>query len=319
VLAVAAFAAIGGSARADDEAVALLERMRDPESATTFAGVVEVRWRDDGVEHVEKVGARALEGSFVVGSGDDRIVGEGVVRWIGGTGLSPAWSDVAVGDLPAIDAAWDVDVVGRREIAGRTARVVAARDDDGRVRARFAVDEERGQLLSREVLDEDGEVVRGVGFVHLVTEGVAPAVPQVPGALLPTSAALDEVPDGFVGPDGLAGAYQLLGRYQEAGGVVQLYYHDGLFSVSLFEQKGRLDWDALPEGGRQQRIDGVRTHSYATAAGTVTVWADGGLVLTCVADGPPGTTTDVVRDLSLGGRDLLEEIADFVLGPFGWE
>jgi hypothetical protein len=42
-------------------------------------------------------------------------------------------------------------------------------------------------------------------------------------------------------------------------------------------------------------------------------------VLTSVADGPPETASLVVRDLSAEGRDLLEEIADFVLGPFGWD
>ena len=72
---------------------------------------------------------------------------------------------------------------------------------------------------------------------------------------------------------------------------------------------------------RDAALDGTRTHAYETASGEVVVWTDGNLVLTCVADGPPGTAATVVAQVSglTGGRDTLDEIADFVLGPFGWE
>lgn len=314
----AAVALVGGHAGADDEAVDLLERARDA-TEQTFAGVVEVRWRDSGGEHVEKVGARSLRGTFVVGTPDDRVVGHGTERWAGGRG-EPGWSARPGEDLPEVDSVWDVDVIGTRRVAGRSAAIIVATDDDGNVRARFSIDRDRGQLLEREVLDRDGEVVRSVGFVSIVTDDVAPAVPSIPGDGVSAPVAIDAVPSGLVEPDRVGDGYQLLGRYQYPDGVVQLYFDDGLFSVSLFQQQGHLDWDALP-AGEDAHVDGVRTRSYPTPEGTVTVWTKGNLVLTAVADGPEETARAVVSDLSgsTDKHDVLDDVADFVLGPFGWE
>ena len=319
-LAVTAVVALGGgSARADGDAVDLLEQSRDV-TEQTFAGVVEVRWRDIDGEHVEKVGARSLRGAFVVGTTDDRVVGQGTERWAGGRG-APGWSAQAGEDVPEVDSVWDVDVIGTRRVAGRSAAIIVAKDDDGNVRARFSVDRDRGQLLEREVLDRDGEVVRSVGFVSIVTDDVAPAVPSIPGDSFTAPVAIDTVPVGLVDPDRVAGGYQRLGRYQYPDRVVQLYFDDGLFSVSLFQQLGRLDWETLPSGGEVQQVAGVRTRSYATPEGTVTVWTDGNVVLTCVADGPTETTRAVVSDISGNApdSDVFDDIADFVLDPFSWE
>ena len=47
--------------------------------------------------------------------------------------------------------------------------------------------------------------------------------------------------------------YRLLGRWQHGNDLAQLYYTDGVLSVSVFEQPGQLDWCALPEGGDRGR------------------------------------------------------------------
>jgi hypothetical protein len=132
---------------------------------------------------------------------------------------------------------------------------------------------------------------------------------------------IDDAPDGFLDPERLDGGYRLLGRYQHPDGAVQLFYGDGLFAVSVFQQPGLVDWSGLPTGGRAVTTQGLRSHSYTTASGDVIVWGDKGLVLTAVADGPPGVAKAVVADLANLDRDrnTLEEIADYILGPFGWE
>lgn len=317
VLLSATHAIAGGG----DDAETLLERARDASTDQTFAGVVDVYWRDDQGEHTVRVAARSASGAFVVGGGHDRVVGSGALRWVGhGDVGETGWRVPGGRAAPEPGAAWDLALHGSAHIAGRRAVVVTASDADGNVRARFAVDRETGQLLRREVLDRHGRVARSVGFERIAAIGEAPFLPALPPANAPVPKVVADVPDGFVAPDVVDGGYRLLGRYERSDGAVQLYYGDGLFAVSVFEQSGAVDWGSLPRGGRSTRVAGIRTQSYETAEGTVVVWGDDGLVLTGIADGPPGTADTVVASLS-GDDDggLLRDIADFVLDPFSWE
>ncbi len=191
-----------------------------------------------------------------------------------------------------------------------------ARDRDGRVRARFYVDPDTHLMLRRDVLDQDGHMVRSVRFVRLNT-GVAAAVPQVPTDG-PAVSATDGVPDGFTAPETLGG-FRLLGRYLHPDGTLQLFYGDGLFSLSVFEQDGQLDWSAMPDGGRRSEVEGEQARTYSTAAGTVVVWGEQGLAFTGVSDAPVDTLRSVLPDVAGDDRSAADDVLDFVLGPFGWE
>ncbi len=323
VIAVALVSGADARAGGDADAEQLLERARTA-PADTFAGYVEVRWEDEsGADKIARIGARSLRGAFVVGTGDDQVQGDGLRRWSGvGGGPEVAWRTVDGLAAPKPGSSWDLELAGDDTVAGRAATVVEA-SRDGDVRARYAIDDETGQLLRREILDADGEVVRSVGFVRLTTGIAAPAVPSPPEVAAAGPVAIDEVPDGFLAPDHLAGGYRLLGRYQHPDGSVQLFYGDGLFAVSVFQQRGLTDWSGLPAGGRGGRTDGMRTHLYTTASGDVIVWGDDDdrLVITAVADGPPGAARAVIDDLADqdDDRSTLQEIADLVLEPFGWD
>jgi len=311
----------GSAASASDDAEKLIEQARKVSTEVSFAGVVEVRWVDESGSHRESVTARSVRGAFVVAPGAEQVIGRGELRWAGDPNRGGSgWRADMGRDVPGPGASWDLEVGDDATVAGRAATFVEARDGDGDVRARFAIDRETGQLLEREILDRDGKVVRSVGFTTIVATELPPLVPTIPPSDVSVPTAIREVPDGYVAPDTVAHGYRLLGRYQRADGVVQLYYGDGLFSVSVFEQSGFVDWDALPESGRDSRIDGVRTHSYRTAEGSVVVWGDRGLVLTGIADGPPGTAASVVAAIS-GDDDstLPDDIADFILDPFTWD
>ena len=201
-------------------------------------------------------------------------------------------------------------------VAGRGTSVVIARGSDGHVRARFFVDSDTHLLLRRDTLDRDGHLVRSVRFVRLNT-GVAPAVPQVPTDG-PTISATDEVPDGFTAPEELGG-FRLLGRYQHPDGTLQLFYGDGLFSLSVFEQDGVVDWSGMPDGGQRSAVEGEQARTYSTAAGTVVVWGERGLVFTGVSDAPVDTLRSVLPDVAGDDHSTADDVLDFVLGPFGWE
>jgi hypothetical protein len=305
-----------------DSAVELLERARQAAGHETFSGAVDVRWRDAGGAHFTRVAARSVDGAFVVGRGTSRVVGMDSLRWSGHDGVGDAaWRAAAGKRPPSPDAEWDLKIKGTSEIAGRTATVVVAKDDDGHPRARFAIDSETGQLLKREVLDDHGQVLRSVAFASLMLI----SGPPDPAAVAPSAAAapapIKDVPDGYPAPDSVGDGYKLLGRYLDPDGSVQLFYGDGLFAVSVFEQPGEVDWDALPAGGADAGIDDVRARSYSTAEGTVVVWSADGVVLTCVADGPPEEAAGVVADVTAATSDdgVLHDIAHYVLDPFEWD
>lgn len=323
-LALSSLVVLGPHASADDSGESLLQHAGRVAAHDTFAGLVEVRWIDDrGHLHAERVVARSLNGAFTIGRGEHHMVGRGTQRWTNEAGVLRSDSNGKRGTQPPPPGAhWDLSVTGHDTVGDRPATVVVARDRKGRVRARFAVDRERGQLLERDVLDTHGNVVRSVSFVTIATNGVGPTLPELPSGAADNDApvVIRDAPNGFLAPEAVGNGYQLLGRYLHPDGMLQLYYGDGLFSLSVFEQQGHVDWAGLPEG-RATKVAGVRTRQYWTAAGTVCVWGDERLVLTAVGDGPPGALEAVIADISGAdnGRGWVDDVANYVLGPFGWE
>jgi sigma-E factor negative regulatory protein RseB len=318
-LLVALVAVPGPQASAGEDPEALLEHARDVSDETAVAGVVEVRWREDGDLRVERTGARSRGGTYVVGRGDHVAVGSADARWATDDGIATRWGPIETEGAPRPSAAWQLDLADEpARVADRDAYVVIARSDDGTARARFFVDTETGLLLRRDVLQRDGDLERSVRFSRLSAGDVVPAVPPVPDGG-PQPVATDDVGAGFVAPQHLDPGFRLLGRYEHPDGTVQLFYADGLFSLSVFEQSGVIDWDALPEGGDPTNVADERALSYATAAGTVVVWAQDDLVLTGVSDAPPDIARAAID--AVGGDDTsaFEDVVDFVLGPFGWD
>jgi hypothetical protein len=124
------------------------------------------------------------------------------------------------------------------------------------------------------------------------------------------------VPDGYRAPDSLEG-YRLVTRSQHPDGVL-LFYSDGVFTASVFEQQGDLDWGSLPAGGSDSQLADTRTRTYHEPSGDVVIWARNGLVYTCVSDAPSDVFASMVERLADGERSTAESVVDFVLGPFGW-
>ncbi len=314
----------GADAGTPDTAEDLLVKARKIATVESFAGVVEVLWiDDDGVEHLERVGARGADGAFVIGVGARRAVGDENDRFTSsGDDHTTRWKGKGGAHAPRPGESWDLEIAGRRHVAGRSATVVIARGEDGRVRARFAIDRETGQLLRRAVLNERGVAVRVMRFVTIITGGVdapAPAMPSASNDHAPV--AIKTLPSGFVAQADVGSGYRLLGQYLQPDGAVQLYYSDGLFTASVFQRSGRLDWDALPPG-TPAAIEGVRARSYATPTGTLVVWGDRDVVLTAVGDGPPDAVIGIVAEMSANPSDdqsWFDDVTDFVFGPFDWE
>ena len=203
----------------------------------------------------------------------------------------------AAGRLSALIDAYSLRVVGqaRARTAGRPATVVDARRANGSNAARFWIDNASGLLLRRELYAPDGSIARASGFTH-VRIGTDSSGPPLPPVLATRAAEL-------VGPASyddlsrrgwdccapyLAGGFVLYDVSRtDSGSALRLSYSDGLTTVSVFEQRGRLDEsaDSGLDGFTTKQVRGTEVH-LRYGLSSYAIWARNGLVYTVVCDTP---------------------------------
>lgn len=190
---------------------------------------------------------------------------------------------------------------------------VLARRADGIVAARFWIDHDSGLVVRREVYDASGRVVRASALLNLELTGPQPlTTPAVLSHSAPLSLTaqsserkldMSEVAEladrGWALPRVLPGQLVLYDVRMQGEGddaVVHLSYSDGLSTLSLFEQRGRLDASAVA-GWRQSKVDGARMWWDDGAVPSRAVWSSRGRVWTVLTDLPVEALTSVVSEL----------------------
>jgi hypothetical protein len=219
---------------------------------------------------------------------------------------------------------------GNSTVAGRSTSVVDVRRPDaagaatGPLVARFWIDADTGLMLQREVYDAAGQIVGTSRFASLSTTGSAAATPALVGSSpTPTPSALPpgwtvvmssaqlaglrsqgwELPaqiDGLTLYDARTGTAPDADQ-DTADDVVQFGYSDGVSTVSLFEQRGRLD-PASVAGWTKSLVDGYPAYEHDMLS-TRMVWAGDGMVYTLVADAAPDVVQAVVKEMPHGDSD----------------
>jgi sigma-E factor negative regulatory protein RseB len=303
----------------------LFDNARRAAEEHDFAGIVEVSWSDAAGRHRSDVVVRSANGVLALGDRPQVII-EGAQRFVQSpSGWLTVWGQSTRVAVPPASAKWDLRVQNGPDVAGRSTREVdAAHRGGGRIRERLYFDDATGLLLRREQLDGHGRVERTIGFTTIgdtggmfLGPGQAPQPPAHSASRQPRN--LDDVTAPFEAPGTTGDAFRLVGRYGESGDTVHLFYSDGLFSVSVFEQQGALDWSSLPPGGEPRTVSGRDAREYRTAGGVVTVWQAGDVVYTTVSDAPSDQVDGVLHAFQPSGSpDLLHRITDFVVGPFSW-
>jgi negative regulator of sigma E activity len=315
-------AATAAPAQPSGDGERLLHDAQTANAHQSYAGVLSVDWNDGGAQHHTEAFTHVVDGAVEVGGGSSRILSEGDQRWVGAPG---AWalvvgSDSTAAAPPSADVSWNLRTGPGPAVAGRaTTAVVVTDPSSGTPRARFFIDAGTGTLLRRDVLDARGRLVRDVSFEAFLPLGdtLGPVHPQAAKSEEP--ATLRSVPSGYRAPSSIGRGYRLLGRYRQPDGTIQLYYGDGIFTLSLFEQQGTIDWGSLP-AGTSLDVNGDQTRVFETAASSVAVWSDHGLIVTAVSDAAPDEVLRAARSItSGGGGGALHDVAHFVLGPFGWD
>jgi sigma-E factor negative regulatory protein RseB len=290
--------------------------MRTAPGSLRFTGTVRLTWRDRGatddmVVHVtDDMGVLQVDSDAArVFDRDDHTYFKSDLGW------SSALIEPDLGTAPAPDHRWRLVVARGRTIADRPTQLVEAVRADGTPAQRLFLDASTGMVLRREVLDSRGRVQRSLEFVSLDMGPVS--APQAPrGVATHDATPLHSVPSGYEAPSALSG-YVLIARSRHPNGV-ELTYSDGMFSASVLEQRGDLDWGALPAHGTTSDIAGTRTRSYSNASADVVMFEHDGTVFTLATDAPPDSVASLVDRLT-PSRSTAEQIVDYVLGPFGWD
>jgi negative regulator of sigma E activity len=301
----------------------LLTGARTASEHASYAGALLVTWQDHGQVHTTETYAQVDAGVVDLGAGDNRVLSRDGQRWLAEPGgwtlvLGP---DASAATPPLPDAHWDLRSAPGPVVAEQpTVEVDAADPATGATRARFFIDRATGTVLRRDLLDAHGGLLREIGFAAVAPVGAALPTPPPQRAAHDEPRPLTAVPSGDPAPSTVGRGYDLLGQYRQPDGSVQVAYGDGLFTLSLFEQPGSVDWDAMPAGD-DARLHGVQTRTYTTPTTTAVVWGVHGVVITCVSDAPPDQVQLAVKDVVGGGNEssVGDQIARFVLGPFGWD
>ena len=275
-------------------APAPLEQARRAAEETSFEGVLEVRWRDGATVRSERLSVQAAAGALIV-VGANRVMAQpafGRLLAHAGGGWEEMW-------LPSLAPAPRPDGVHKyaltesvegTPVAGRPTQTVEIRHG-GRLVERIYTDSETGLLLERDQYDPSGDVVRTLAFREVrVNPGVRPPEPPPsPARHAPKQVSADVPPT-------LDEGYQRMGVYK-SGSVVQALYSDGLYDLSVFQQRGRLRRSELPPRGERVDVRGATGWRYPWPGGQLVVWSHGGSVFTAVSDAPAEQVLDAVRSL----------------------
>ena len=320
LLALVALTGTWGAANAEaapSPAARLIAQMRAATAQTDFDGVVTVTWRGagGGREHAT-VDVRSVGGVLQVSSGGNTIVDEGDHTFFKDElGWTEAVGEPEPDGRPRPDATWRL-TLKHATLHDRPVTVVVASRADGRVAQRTMIDDATHLPLAREVLAADGTIERSFRFERLDLAPPATVV-STPRSSVRAAQEIADVPDGYRAPERAGAGYVLVSRSRHTDGV-QLVYSDGLFSVSVLEQRGEVDWSAMPAGGTAASVEGERARRYVEPMGDVVVWERDGVVFTCVSDAPPDVLSAMLAGLT-PERSVPERVVDFVLGPFGFE
>ncbi len=317
--AVAAMPVLSGSSEAatrdsvagsDPAALALLTGAVRAESTVTYDGIQAVTDQDEPVDDspAGTGGHReAHEVLEVVEVSHLSRMGTVVVLRTPGTAVSRA-SFSAEGNrrpdllVDLLQRSFRIVLGGPAVVADRPADVVVAARVDGSVAARFFVDRATGLLLRRDVVDAAGRTARSEEFLRLSlrVDRTAPPSPRSVSAR-PVSLDSGQVEQrrdaGWPCADRLGGL-SLFDARQVAGAgadVLHITYSDGLSTVSVFVQRGRLD--AAGVAGMRSADVGGEPVLVRPGRQQELMWSADGFVLTVVADAPADVVHAVVADL----------------------
>lgn len=157
--------------------------------------------------------------------------------------------------------------------------------------------------------------VEELGERHAV---LASATQELPEGYAEVDDVDAEVRAPYEAPAQMPDEYRRVGVFRTADGI-HVLYANGVTVVSVFEQRGRVDWSGLPAGGTRVSVDGddawmVETESAAPGTETIVVARDD-VVLTIVGRAPHAVMVEIVEAIP---DPPAPAISDRVDGAMRW-
>lgn len=237
-------------------------------------------------------------------------------------------------DLDALSVKYAPRLTGETSLLTGPAQAVTIRERSSGVdRETLYVDSATGLVVRRETYGMDGRPRRLVAFTDLVVADTSVEAPRA-------KAVADMGPRRLVTPDGmrilddvgwvvaqdLPGGFRLHDGYavdRRGDASLHLVYGDGLYTLSVYEQFGALDTDAL-DGAVVADLPGGHVYRWPGSEPERMVWTAQDLTFTAISDAPADQVMEAISGLphdppgSLGHR-LLRGLARLGswLWPFG--
>ncbi len=285
------------------EAATLLERAYARSRSLRYHGVqlvtVDNRTRRVAVTHVPGHTFLSAQASPVYETDDS-------------TPTSPSADPLSRDPLALLKAHYRLIQVSTATLLGRSATVVDAVTPSGTVAAEFWIDDLSALVVRRESMDSRGNVHSDVKYTELSLDTTTTRTPAGATRLSPSgvphsagSWAKLRSQGWWVGADlpGGLSLYDVREATADGNPVLHLTYSDGISTVSVFEQRGRLataaNGAALP-GWRTVTLADGRSVAQADGAGLRAAWQARSLVLAIVADVPSTSVPAVIASLPYG-------------------
>lgn len=317
VLGMTFVVAPGGTAAADEAWRDLLDRMAASGGGQPFQGRLAVVSFDGATPSIgEVIVARAGDGTVMSGRSRRWTLGR-----VGGEaffGDAESRTVMRIGSVERtsieperLGEKYDVAVIGHEDLAHGSAAVIEVRERGAsQPRERLYVDRDTGLLVRRETFDAAGRPVRLTAFTELDTTPSDLPTPSTDDGWsdLETMRAdvtgdsiriLREV--GWHLPSELPGGFELIDSSTIGEGdrsSVHLLYSDGLYTLSLYEQHGRLDGPAMEAGGAEHvRLGEHAAYRWPGSEPTTYVWSGAGMTFTAITDAPADMLATAVAPL----------------------
>lgn len=288
-------------AAADDHpAVETLERVVEASQDVAYQGrVVLASFSAQGPEVTEMQLARGADGELRVRRGETwelgRVAGEAYLRTSTDTLLRLSGVERAPFELRLLREKYALEPAGTRALDTGPARVVRLHErSTGAPREALYVDEETSLVVRRETYDTEGELRRIVAFTDLELAAADVRRPddddlEVEQQTLAPADVEDLRARGFLVPDELPAGYVRVGGSEvEGAGVPTLHltYTDGLYALSLYQQRGRLAASAVEGATRLTTDDGGHVWRWPGSEPRRVVWTGDQLTFTAISDAP---------------------------------
>lgn len=281
---------------------AVLERAVEASRASAYEGrLVIVGFGTDGPNLAEVDIAQGVAGGLRVGRAEAWMVArrsDDAFYWQPQAGTLLRLGNV---DRPEFSIASLLDkytVVGTGSVDLRTgpALVLTIREREAEhPRERLYVDDATGLVVRRDTFAGDGEPVRVVAFTELKVTELSIDAPE--GVDSTSRGELTEVGSeglrvldrtGWSVPEELPAGFAVETGYalpETNGSSLHLVYTDGLYTLSIYQQNGRVDTDALNDAVPHV-YEGMHVYRWPGSEPERMVWTGGGRTFTAISDAP---------------------------------